>query len=147
MSGFVITRSLRVQPERVWSAFTTADEYAAWIWPPAWNTECSIDLRVGGVFSVAAAEQGLSVEGRYVEIEPMTRLVLTWRWGDDPEESLLTITIQPSDVGTELVLTHDRFDDETSRANHEQGWNDCLDRLPAYFAAAAPAAPASPGTP
>jgi uncharacterized protein YndB with AHSA1/START domain len=134
MNGFTLTRSIAAPPERVWSAFTNADQYAAWIWPPTWNTECEIDLRIGGVFHVGAAEQGLSVNGKYVEIDPITRLVMTWRWGDAPGESTLTITLEPTGSGTNLVLNHENFPDEESRKNHEQGWSDCLDRLPPYLA-------------
>ncbi len=54
MNGFTLTRSIAAAPERVWSAFTDATQYAAWIWPAEWNTECEIDLRVGGAFRVAS---------------------------------------------------------------------------------------------
>ena len=134
MNGFTLTRSIAADPERVWSAFTNADEYAAWIWPAEWNTECSIDLRVGGEFRVASELSGLSIVGRYVEIDPITRLVMNWAQTNRDEESLLTITIQPADGGTELVLTHENFPDDASREAHEQGWIGCLDRLPGYLA-------------
>jgi uncharacterized protein YndB with AHSA1/START domain len=134
MNGFTLTRSIAADPERVWSAFTNADEYAAWIWPAEWNTECSIDLRVGGEFRVASELSGLSIVGRYVEIDPITRLVMNWAQTNRDEESLLTITIQPADGGTELVLTHENFPDDASRETHEQGWTGCLDRLPGYLA-------------
>ena len=134
MNGFTLTRSIAADPERVWSAFTNADEYAAWIWPAEWNTECSIDLRVGGEFRVASELSGLSIVGRYVEIDPITRLVMNWAQTNRDEESLLTISIQPADGGTELVLTHENFPDDTSRETHEQGWTGCLDRLPGYLA-------------
>jgi uncharacterized protein YndB with AHSA1/START domain len=133
-NGFTLTRSIAATPERVWAAFTKADEYVAWVWPPEWNSTCEIDLRIGGTFRVASEERGLSIQGTYVEIDPITRLVLNWTQTDREGDSLLTISIQPSGDGTDLVLTHENFPDEESRANHELGWTDCLSRLPAYLA-------------
>jgi uncharacterized protein YndB with AHSA1/START domain len=134
-NGFTLTRSIAASPERVWAAFTNADEYVAWVWPAEWNSTCEIDLRIGGTFRVASEERGLSIQGTYVEIDPITRLVLNWTQTDREGDSLLTISIEPSGDGTDLVLTHENFPDEESRANHELGWTDCLSRLPAYVEA------------
>jgi uncharacterized protein YndB with AHSA1/START domain len=133
MNGFTLTRSIAAPPERVWSAFTNADEYAAWIWPAEWNTECTIDLRVGGEFRVASELRGLSIRGKYIEIDPITRLVMNWTQTNREGDSLLTISIAPAPGGTELVLSQENFPDEASRADHERGWTDCLSRLPAYL--------------
>jgi uncharacterized protein YndB with AHSA1/START domain len=134
MNGFTLTRSIAAAPERVWSAFTNAHEYAAWIWPAEWNTQCEIDLRVGGTFRVASEQRGLSIQGTYREIDPITRLVMNWTQTNRDGDSLLTISIEPSGDGTELTLTHEDFPDEASRADHERGWTDCLSRLPGYLA-------------
>lgn len=134
MNGFTLTRSIAAAPERVWSAFTNADEYAAWVWPAEWGTTCAIDLRVGGEFHVASESRGLSVQGTYVEIDPITRLVMTWAQTSRVGESLLTILIEPDGDGTALSLTHENFPDEASQADHERGWTDCLSRLPGYLA-------------
>ena len=134
-NGFTLNRSIAVPPERVWAAFTRADQYAAWVWPAEWGTTCSIDPRVGGEFRVAAAERGLSVEGTYLEVDPITRLVMSWKQTNREGESMLTISILPSGDGTELSLTHENFPDDESREAHERGWNDCLSRLPGYLAA------------
>jgi uncharacterized protein YndB with AHSA1/START domain len=134
-NGFTLTRSIAASPERVWAAFTNADDYVAWVWPAEWNSTCEIDLRIGGTFRVASEERGLSIQGTYVEIDPITRLVLNWTQTDREGDSLLTISIEPAGEGTDLVLTHENFPDDESRANHELGWTDCLSRLPDYLAA------------
>ena len=134
MNGFTLTRSIAAAPERVWAAFTNPDEYAAWVWPAEWNPTCTIDLRVGGEFRVASELRGLSIRGRYIEIVPITRLVMNWTQTNRDGDSLLTISIEPSDGGTELMLTHENFPDEASRDDHERGWTDCLSRLPGYLA-------------
>jgi uncharacterized protein YndB with AHSA1/START domain len=134
MNGFTLTRSIAAEPQRVWDAFTNADEYAAWIWPSEWNTTCSIDLRIGGEFRVASDKAGLSIKGTYVEIDPITRLVMNWCPTGSLDETVLTISIEPTATGAEVVLTHENFADEQSRADHERGWTDCLSRLPGYLA-------------
>jgi uncharacterized protein YndB with AHSA1/START domain len=134
MSGFTITRELAAPPERVWAAFTDATQYAAWIWPPDWQTECEIDARVGGKFRVASPTMALGVTGTYVTVDPYTDLALTWQWGGAPELSHVSFTFEPTATGTRVTLVHDGFVDDEARANHEQGWSDCLDRLPGYLA-------------
>jgi uncharacterized protein YndB with AHSA1/START domain len=134
MTGFTLTRSIAADPQRVWNAFTNADEYAAWIWPVDWDTQCSIDLRIGGEFRVASEKVGLSIRGTYIEIDPITRLVMNWLPTGSNDETVLTISIEPIATGTEVILTHENFTDDESRAAHETGWTDCLSRLPSYLA-------------
>ena len=138
MSEITIIRTLTAPPERVWRAWTTAEELGAWIWPASWGVTCAIDLRIGGRFRIESAGSGPNVSGEYVAIEPHSRIVTTWQWDDEVEETLVTIEIEPDGTGSTLTITHERFTDEETRANHLQGWNDCLDRLPAHVAAARP---------
>ena len=132
MSELTVIRQLTSTPERVWRAFTTAEELAAWFWPAAWDATSEVDLRVGGRFRVAS--ERVSVSGEYVAIEPHHRLVATWRWDGDDDETLVTYTLEPSDTGTLLTIVHERFATDEDRDSHEQGWNDCLDRLPQHLA-------------
>lgn len=135
MTSLTITRLLDKDPARVWRAWTDPVELAAWMWPPTFGTRCDVDLRPGGTFRIAAESVGMAVGGEYVEVEEPTRLVFTWRWDGETENSLVTVTLRDTGSATELTVLHERLTTETSRDNHEQGWNDCLDRLPAHIAA------------
>ena len=42
---------------------------------------------------------------------------------------------EPREGGTEVVVVHERIDTEETRANHEKGWNGCLEKLAALFVA------------
>jgi uncharacterized protein YndB with AHSA1/START domain len=60
---------------------------------------------------------------------------MTWRWDEDPTETLVTIELDEAPDGTALTLVHERFSDDVERDQNAQGWSDCLDRLPAWLEA------------
>jgi uncharacterized protein YndB with AHSA1/START domain len=134
MTGLRIERTLPAPPERVWHALTEAAALTAWFWPANFATTARIDARPGGELRIAAAN-GLAVSGRFRTVEPPRRLVLTWRWDGDDEETLVTIELSEADGGTALVLTHEGFTADATRDDHRTGWSDCLDRLPAWLIA------------
>ncbi len=134
MTELTVSRALAAPPERVWRAFTNPEELAAWLWPGSWQTEVQADVRVGGRYRIASPVSGMALTGEYVAVDPVTRLVQTWRWDGEDEETLVTITIEPATDGSTLTVLHERFDSHESRDNHLQGWNDCLDRLPSHVA-------------
>jgi len=134
MSSLTVTRTLQASPERVWAALTTP-QIANWLWPSAWNTRAEADLRVGGSYSIGSDVAGLVVSGTYVVVSPFRRVVQTWRWDGEEQETLVTITLEPTDSdATDLTIVHERFHSPEERENHVQGWIDCLERLPWFLA-------------
>ena len=127
MTSVQITRVLAAPPERVWAAFTEPETLAAWFWPARLSPVVSAEVRVGGSYRIEGT--GMAVSGVYVEVEPLRRLVFSWRWDGDETESLVTLEFEGSEGKTVLALRHDRFANDEERDNHAQGWNDCLDRL------------------
>jgi uncharacterized protein YndB with AHSA1/START domain len=76
------------------------------------------------------------VSGVYREIDPDRKLVFTWAWISTPErESLVTVSLAPTDEGAELTLLHEQFFDEAARDGHRSGWGESLDKLARLFAA------------
>ena len=45
----------------------------------------------------------------------------------------MTVTFELVREGTRVVVRHEGFDSDDAVAEHVQGWNDCLDRLPAVL--------------
>jgi len=125
-----IHRRIAAPIERVWRSWTDQDELAMWFWPARFGTTCSVDLRVGGAFRIDGVQGGVAVSGTYLRIVDPTTLCFTWRWDGDGEETLVTVTFTPAEGGTDLDLLHERFATHESAAEHQQGWDDCLDRLP-----------------
>ena len=133
MTELTVTRTINAPPERIWRALTNADELAAWFWPGKWDVTATCDLRVGGTYRVASEVTGMAFGGEYVAVEPFVRLVQTWRWDGEPGETLVTTTLEPSAEGTMLTIVHERFATHDEATQHQQGWNDCLDRLPGHL--------------
>lgn len=137
MTRLDLTRSVPAPRERVWRAWTDADELATWFWPPSFAAEASMDLRLGGVWHIRSATAGIGVGGEVAAVEAPERLVLTWRWDGDDDETRVTVTFadeRDATTGAErtlLRIVHERFRDAQAATDHEQGWNDCLNRLPA----------------
>ncbi|SDG70461.1 SRPBCC family protein [Microbacterium pygmaeum] len=134
MTSLTVTRTLAASPARVWRSWTDAAELSTWLWPPSFDTTCEIDLQAGGRFRISSQNAGMAVGGEYLEIDEPSRLVFTWRWDGEEEDTLVTVTFEASGSGTVLGVRHERFTSAESCASHEQGWNDCLDRLPAHLA-------------
>ena len=130
-----LRRSLAHPPGQVWRAFTDPGALAGWFWPARFATTAEVDLRVGGRYRIASAAAGMAVSGHYLHVEPPARLVFTWRWDGDADESLVTIEFGPTGTGTDVVITHERLIGDHDRDNHAQGWEACLDRLPGWLSA------------
>ena len=128
MTSLQITRVLAAPPERVWAAFTDPATLTAWFWPPRLSPRVSAEVRVGGAYRIEGT--GMAVSGVYLEVEPLRRLVFTWRWDGEETESVVTLEFEASDGKTLLSLRHDRLATVQERDAHTQGWHDCLDRLP-----------------
>lgn len=125
MTELRVERTVPATPERVWRALT--EELAAWFWPPAWQSTATADVRAGGGWRIAAP--AVAVGGEFVEVDEPRSLVRTWRWDGDDAQTLVTMTLEPADDGTVLTVVHEGFVTEEDRADHVQGWNDCLGRL------------------
>lgn len=129
MSEFRIQRVVDKPLVDVWTAFTDPAALAAWFWPPRFETTVDVDLRVGGGFRIASDVADLAVSGTYLEVDAPGRLVHTWRWDGDDEETLVTMTFLEVEGGTGITILHERFGDDESARQNEIGWNSCLDRL------------------
>lgn len=132
-------------PERVFRAITDSGELAAW-----WGaddmyrtTDWKIDLRPGGSWSTVAINTDgtrATVGGEYLEIDPPRRLVYTWRpsW-DDFIETTIRYDLEPTAVGTRVLVTHSGFGDRAEQATGTgQGWRRVLDWLGEHLESRSP---------
>ena len=116
-------------PERIFEAWTRPETLRRWWCPAGWHPEAiEVDLRVGGSYRISmwrpADAHSVTVRGRFLQIQPDTKLVYTWRWEGVFEvmpETRVTVEFRPHEGGTELALWQEEL---TMRycALHLSGW-------------------------
>ncbi len=105
------------RPETVFAYFTDSERFARW-----WGKGSTIEPRPGGAIAIHYPD-GSRARGTVVEIEPPRRIVFGYGLGGgDPEqESRVTITLDETRDGTELLLRH-AFASAKIRDQFVQGW-------------------------
>ena len=135
-----LTRTIAAPRSRVYRALVEPELLARWMCPPSFAVSvANVDERVGGVHRV----EMLGPDGeRHVfdsvirELVEDERVVLTFKFAPDAEETLLALTLRDAPGGgTELRLEHERITlapplDERSV---DAGWNGALDKLQALY--------------
>jgi uncharacterized protein YndB with AHSA1/START domain len=131
-----LEKLLRAPPERVFGAFTDAEQLRRW-WGPFGFTVASLQFdaaegtdyritmqppegdvfHIRGTFRAVAAPRRLSYTFIYEEPDP------------DDQETLVTLTFDPNDAGTRLVLDQAPFKTAARLELHRDGWTDTLERL------------------
>ena len=139
--SLTITRRLRASPQKVYTAWTEAENLIQWFAAQArpGSVTADLDVRVGGRYRISFINQDNGeyheVGGLYREVVPDARLQFTWAWHSTPErESLVTIEFKPDAAGTLMVFRQEQFADQAARDNHERGWNKFFDVLERHFA-------------
>lgn len=90
-----------------------------------------LDPKPGGIYSVDVTWQALA-RGRYVEVDPPTRVVFTWGWEGDsavpPGSSTVEVTLEPRAGATLVRLVHSGLPSD-KRDLHREGWQHLTSRL------------------
>jgi len=132
---------IKATPEKVYAAWTQSDQFVKWFGPRAdGRLEVDkFDCSVGGGYDVTmvfADGDRVQLTGSYQELDPPKKIVLTWQWaptGAAPSyETLVTVDLVPTDLGTHLTLTHERFATAETRDEHK-GWGPILTKLAVLF--------------
>ncbi|MGA8248156.1 MAG: SRPBCC domain-containing protein [Nocardioides sp.] len=106
----VVTREFDAPIQLVYDVFTQPEHVRKTFAPYGEEvTVCSIDLRVGGDYHyVMVTDEGVecSFRGTYLELEPPTRTVETWRFDGWPDaEAVETMELRETDGVTTLRWT------------------------------------------
>jgi uncharacterized protein YndB with AHSA1/START domain len=141
-----ISRFFRAPRERVFAAWTSAEQMKQWMGPPNFTClETESDLRVGGQYRVvmrgtppprngeAPQEITSIVTGEYLEVRPPELVRYNWNPTWSPgEESLVTLRLLEENGGTRIELVHEGFATVESATGHNHGWNGVLDKFAAF---------------
>jgi uncharacterized protein YndB with AHSA1/START domain len=116
---------IEAPPEHVYAYFTRAEAMVRWM-----GDYALLDAREGGEFAVDI--HGVPVRGRYLELDPPHRLVISWgHAGSDvlpPGASTVEVTLTAAGSGTDVALVH-RDLPPPHDAGHARGWPTFLARL------------------
>jgi uncharacterized protein YndB with AHSA1/START domain len=133
-----INRTYRASRERVFRAWTEAEQLKQWFAVAEGFTIpiAEVDLTVGGKYRLGMQPPGddgvLIVGGVYRQILRPEKLVFTWRWespnADEPE-TLVTVEFYERNGTTELMLKHELLSDDGQREKYREGWIGCLNQL------------------
>lgn len=130
--GGMVERELRIaaRPEIVFRLLTDPQGMLRWQ-----GIEAEVDAQPGGVFRVRVNDLGHTEEGRFLEVTPFTRIVLTWGWAPGPFDipagsTTVEYTLTPDGDGTLLHLLHHGLPETPAIASaHGVGWDHYLERL------------------
>jgi len=132
-SSLVVSRTYPATQERVFKAWTDANQLGQWFAPnDDYTTKANVDIRVGHEYRIAITHKGGNVHnvvGTYRIIEPPRKLVYTWRWEGAPADTLVTVDFVPEGEATKVTITHENFVSTEDRDKHNEGWIGCLSRL------------------
>jgi uncharacterized protein YndB with AHSA1/START domain len=134
-----LTREFDAPIALVFDVLTKPEHVRYWFAPFADKmTVCSIDLRVGGNYHQAfVTPDGVecSFRGTYLEVEPPTRLVETWRFEGWPDvEAVETVALHEAGGVTTLTMTL-AFGDQAGREHMTKtdGQEDTFDKMEHYL--------------
>ncbi len=136
MSELSMTRLFDAPVERVFDAWLNKS-WGAWAGPPGFRGEVlTLEPKVGGRYRIAMfrPDGGSSVVGGvYREIDRPRRLVMSWQWEGDPNDTLITLDFRAVGDKTQISLKHEGFATADGRDNHQSGWVATLDKLAAHL--------------
>jgi uncharacterized protein YndB with AHSA1/START domain len=143
-----LTRFLRAPRERVFAAWTDAEQLKQWMGGAGFTcTVAESDPRPGGRHHLvmygpasncapgeASRMRESSTAGEYLEVNPPELIRFTWNPDKFPDEhTIVTIRLKEVAGGTELELIHEGFVSREVAAGHSNGWNSCLDKLAEFL--------------
>jgi uncharacterized protein YndB with AHSA1/START domain len=127
MAAEPLTASVHVEarPERVFAYFTEPEAMVRWM-----GDYALLEATPGGEFAVDI--NGVPVRGRYLEVQPPHRLLISWgHAGSDrlpPGASTVEVRLTAARGGTDVEIVH-RDLPEPDAAGHARGWRHFLGRL------------------
>jgi uncharacterized protein YndB with AHSA1/START domain len=138
-NAFTITRVFDAPRERIWQEWTEPERFADWFGgPDADNplTSVTMDVREGGDWRLTMFFGPNRVEsnwhGRYQEVVPPERLVLTMTDLPEGGHRYALITVVLTDLGDGRTEMHFEQRDDQTAEQHKRastGWGKFFDRL------------------
>jgi uncharacterized protein YndB with AHSA1/START domain len=138
-----LSRTLHARPETVFKAWSTAEHVSRWFAPETFSIpEARVEMRVGGPFELvmrSPAGEAHRLRGSFVQVEPMSRLVIDMIVEDASGHALFRayteVDLAEAAGGTrmDVVQTYTVLDPDKAWMveGAPQGWSSTLDKLEA----------------
>ena len=114
MKTFQKIFKINAEPSDVYSALTNPYTIELWSGYPAVMSEIP-----GSEFSLWEGD----ITGKNLEFIKNKKVVQEWHFGDQPEKSIVTITIKPSGEDSEVTVEHKNIPD-TDFPDIAEGWRE-----------------------
>ncbi|MDQ3992664.1 MAG: SRPBCC domain-containing protein, partial [Actinomycetota bacterium] len=118
----VVEHEVRIaaRPETVFPYFTDPVRMVRWM-----GIDATLDPRPGGVCRITVNDAGVVI-GRYVQVDPPSRVTFTWGWEErlwdtPPQSTEIEVSLIPDGDGTLVRLAHRRLRGRAA-APHRRGW-------------------------
>jgi uncharacterized protein YndB with AHSA1/START domain len=135
-----LEKDLGSPPERIFAAFIEAEQFRQW-WGPAGFTvpRLQLDVTEGAEYRITMQPpegDAFHLGGTFRVVEAPRLLVFTFAWEEpdpDDQETLVTVTLEPTAAGTHLALDQGPFKTESRWELHRDGWTETLERLERFL--------------
>ena len=131
-----LEKVLPMPPERLFTAFVDAEQLPQWFGPVGFTAlALRLDAVEGGNYRLAMQPpegDAFHIRGTFRTVEAPTQLAFTFIYEEpdpDDQETLVTVTFDPAEQGTRVVIEQQPFKTAARRALHRDGWTDSLERL------------------
>jgi activator of HSP90 ATPase len=114
MKTFKKTFKINAEPSDVYSALTNSYTIELWSGYPA-----QMSTEPGSDFSLWEGD----ITGRNIEFVQDKKVVQEWYFGDQPEKSIVTITISSNRENSEVTVEHTNIPDEEFN-DIAEGWRE-----------------------
>jgi uncharacterized protein YndB with AHSA1/START domain len=135
-TGLHLEKALPVSPERVFDALVDPEQFRNWFGPAGFTVlGLQFDAVEGREYRlVMKPPEGdhFHIRGTFVAVEAPRRVAYTFVYEEpdpDDQETLVTLTLEPTDPGTRLILDHGPFKTPPRWQLHRDGWTETLERL------------------
>jgi uncharacterized protein YndB with AHSA1/START domain len=131
-----LEKFLVVPPDRVFSAFVDAEQLRRWWGPVGFTVESlEFDAVEGSDYRIAMQPPDgdvFHIRGTFRVVEAPRRLSFTFTYEEpdpDDQETLVTLTLEPTERGTRVILDQEPFKTPARLSLHREGWTDTLERF------------------